>query len=51
MIFSICLTVGLIALLCSSLDAIGSVTVALMKYVAGPLLLLFCLAYIMKYGL
>ena len=47
----ICAVVGIIALLGGALNALAKVAVALIKYVVGPLTVLFIILYCMKYGI
>lgn len=42
---------GVFALLANLVDAAGKVLVALIRYIGMPLFILFCIAYIAKYGL
>lgn len=50
-IIAICFAVGLITLLCNCLNLFGQATAALLKYIVGPTLIIFCLLYIAAYGL
>jgi len=42
---------GIFAMFANVADALGNVLVALIKYIVMPLFILFCIAYIAKYGL
>ena len=42
---------GIFAMAANLTVALGNVLAALIKYVVFPLLMLFCIAYIAKYGL
>ena len=50
-IIIICFTVGLVTLLCNFLNALGQAIPALLKYVVGPALIIYCLLYIIVHGL
>ena len=47
----VCAVVGTIAILGGALNALAKVVVALLKYVVGPLTVLFIILYCMKYGI
>ena len=47
----ICAIVGLVSLLGDGLNAIGNVTVALLRYVIGPVLILGIILGCLKYGI
>jgi hypothetical protein len=51
MILAICFAVGLVAILCGCINAVGQVTVALLKYVVGPVAIILLVAGFLKYGL
>ena len=50
-LIGICAIVGIAALLGGALNALASVVAALLKYVVGPLTILFIILYCMKYGI
>ena len=50
-IIAICFAVGLITLLCNCLNLLGLSIAGLLKYIVGPGLIIYCLLYIIIYGL
>lgn len=50
-LIGLCAIVGIVALLSGALDAFATVISALLKYVVGPLTILFIILYCMKYGI
>ena len=47
----ICAIVGLVSLLGDGLNAIGNITVALLKYVVGPVVILMIILCCLKMGI
>ena len=51
LLFLLCVAIGLLCVLCNIVVALAHVACWLMKYIILPLGLLWCISYIMKYGL
>ena len=49
-LFLLCVAIGLLAVLAKIIVALAHVLCWLMKYIILPLGLLWCISYIMKYG-
>ena len=51
MILAICFAVGLMVILCGCINLVGQVTITLLKYVVGPVVILLLVAGFLKYGI
>lgn len=51
MILTLCFVVGLMVILCGCINVVGQVTITLLKYVVGPVVLILLVAGFLKYGL
>ena len=51
LLISVCAIVGLASLLGGAINAIGTVVVALLRYVIGPVLILGIILGCLKYGI